>query len=245
MNRVVLGLGVVGLMAFGACGDDGGDGGGGGNAIGQGASRSGPEALGGFTWGTQQSVNGIDFDFAFEFGTATVVATNTCSQGGQVLTAEVEAPVEYRYRATVTQAGQAGDEACHVAVAQGTLDFTIAGNTLTAVSEGETLTFTSTGTRSGVFGDWSAEMDGFTLTWSMVGGKINASAACPGGGSAKVSVPATFTNFVEIKEAKEQTVGDESFDCSVAVTAGTGEYTFEGKTLVLNFGGQELRFTPE
>ncbi len=246
MHRIMLCVGVLGSMALGACGDDGGDGGGGGgNAIGQGVNRGGPEALSGFTWGSQQSVNGIDFDFSFEFGDSTLVATNACSLDGDVLVAEVEVPITYRYRATITQAGESGDESCYVTVAASTFDFTIAGNTMTATSGDQTVQFTATGTRSGVYGDWSAEGDGFVLTWNIGSGKINATAACPGGLSAKVSVPATLENFVDVPEGKQVEVGDESFNCSVGVAAGTFGYRFSGKTLVMSFGAEEMSFTPE
>lgn len=224
-----------------ACGDDGGDGGS--SGVGSGANRGGPDALAGYTWGMTQDVNGIEFDFGFEFGTSSVVATNTCTIGGDSLTAEVEAPVKYRYRATITQAAQAGDEACHVAVAPGTIDFEISGNTLTGVSQGQTLTFTSTGARSGLYGDWSySSPDGFTITWSMGSGKLKVWGSCPGGQAPTLTVDADYDNFVEILEAKQDYVGDDAFNCQVAVDAGTFQYRFDGADLVLTMGGQETRF---
>lgn len=230
------------LLAFGACGDDGETGGGGGS------DRAGPEALSGFTWNTTLTVNGIDFDFGFEFGTNTLVASNTCGVGGDVLTAEVEVPVKYRYRATIENAAQAGDEACHVAAATGTIDFEIVGNTLSGTVAGQPVEFTSTGTRSGLYGDWTTtSADGFTITWSMGKGKLKLSGTCPGSSAnPTVTVNASYKNFVEVTEAKETTVGEEgSNTCSMGISAGVLEYHFEGSTLVMLYGGQELRFKSE
>ena len=235
---------VVGCAFAIGCGEDGSDGGAqSGQTPGQGTSRGGPEALSGFTWGTTQSANGIDFDFSFEFGDTTLVATNVCSLGGEELTAEVEVPVTYRYRATVLESGSAGDEACNVAVAQGVIDFTISGNTMTAVSDGQTLTFTSSGARSGVYGDWTYSQDGLTLTWSVRGGTMTVKGDC-GDKHVSTQVAATLQNFVDIVEAKNTEVGDESFNCSVGVDAGTAEYRFDGSTLVMSIDGQEIRFAP-
>jgi|GEM_PF-6362258 len=230
------------LLALGACGDDGEAGTGGAS------DRAGPEALSGFTWNTQLTVNGIAFDFSFEFGTNTLVATNTCGVGADVLTAEVEVPVKYRYRANITNAAQAGDEACHVAAATGTIDFEIVGNTLSGTVAGQPVVFTSTGTRSGLYGDWTATLaDGFTITWSMGKGKLKVSGTCPGSSATPtVTVNATYENFVEVTESGEKTVGEEgSNTCSMGITAGTLQYHFEGSTLVMLYGGQELRFKSE
>jgi len=231
------------VMLVAACGDDGGDGGGGSTAIGSGANRGGPDALAGYTWSTTQTIEGITFDFDFEFGASSLVATNTCSMGGDSLTAEVEAPVKYRYRATIKEAAQAGDEACHVGVAPGTIDFEITGNTLNAVAQGQTLTFTSSGVRSGLYGDWSyTSPDGFTITWSMGSGKLRVWGSCPGGQAPTATASADFTNFVEILEAKDAYVGDDFFNCQVGIDAGTFEYRFDGADLVMSMGGQETRF---
>lgn len=242
MRKGLVGSCILGLtfVALGGCADDGsGPGGGGGN------NRGGPDALAGFTWGMKQTIEGIEFDFGFEFGPSTISASNTCSQGGQALTATASAPVKYRYRATITKGATAGDESCHVAVNTGVIDFELAGDKLIGTSEGKTLEFTSTGVRSGLYGDWTYTEDGLTLTWSMGSGKLNISGSCPGTTvSPHVSVSANYENFVEVTQAADNDVGDDSFNCTVGIKAGTMQYRFDGATLVLTYEGQDLRLAP-
>jgi hypothetical protein len=224
---------IVCLLALTACAtdDDGG-----------GSDRGGPDALTGFTWKTKASANGIDFTFGFQFDAASVNASNTCDHGGQQLTASVSTPVKYRYHADIPSGGRGGDSACFVEVAKGAFDAELTGNKLVMTTGGRTIEWTSAGGRSGIYGDWTAMVDGFTLTWSMGGGKIRAQAACPGGGTASVSVSAQFANFVDILQAASKEVGDPSFSCSVSIAKAMAGYHFDGDDLILTIDGKDTRF---
>jgi len=224
---------IVFLLAFAACAtdDDGG-----------GSDRGGPDALTGFTWKTNASANGIDFTFGFQFAASNVTASNTCSLGGQTLTASTSAPIKYRYHADVPSAGHAGDAACFVDVAKGGFDFELVGDKLVMKFGTQTIDWASAGGRSGLYGDWTAMVDGFTITWSMGGGKIHARAACPGGGSAEVTVSAQFQNFVDILEAASKQVGDESFNCEISIAKAMAGYRFDGDDLILTIDGKDTRF---
>lgn len=237
MNRKSFGLMVCVALAGCATDDDGGDG--------DGADRGGPDALTGFMWKTTASQNGIDFTFGFAFDNTSVTASNTCKAGGQSLTATAATPVKYRYRAEISKAGHDGDASCFVDVAQGSFDFELVGDKLRMTSGGTTIEWSSAGGRSGLYGDWTAMADGLTLTWSMGGGKIRARAACPGGGSASVTVDAKFQNFVELVEAQSKTVGDDSFNCTVSIAKAMATYRFDGATLVLTMDGKDTKFTHE
>jgi hypothetical protein len=205
------------------------------------SDRGGPDALAGVTWHTTFSDNGIDFDFSFAFDDAKVSATNQCSFAGQSLTASTAAAVTYRYDVNVPTAGHGGDSACFIDVAAGTFSFEIAGDQLIMTANGETVTFTAAGPVSGLYGEWTAMQDGFTITWSMGNGKIRAKATCPSG-SASTEVAARFTNLVDILEDQMQTVGDDSFNCTVSIAKAMAEYHFEGDELVMTVNGQSLRF---
>jgi hypothetical protein len=222
-------------LALAACTDDS-TGGGSGN------DRGGPDALSGVTWHTTISQNGFDFDFSFAFDDAKVSASNVCHSGGQSLTASTASPVKYRYTASIANAGHGGDDACFVDVAAGAFAFELAGDKLIMTVNGQTVQFTQSGARSGLYGDWSAMMNGFTITWSMGNGKIHATAACPGGKTASTTVSAQFTNLVDIQEAQSQTVGDDSFDCTVSIAKAMAEYHFDGDNLVMTVNGQTLVF---
>ena len=203
--------------------------------------RGGPDALAGVTWHTTFSANGIDFDFSFAFDDTKVSATNQCSLAGQSLTASTAAALKYRYDVNVPSAGHGGDSACFIDVAAGKFSFEIAGDQLIMMANGETVTFTAAGPVSGLYGEWTAMQDGFTVTWSMGNGKIRAKATCPSG-SASTEVAAQFTNLVDILEDQMQTVGDDSFNCSVSIAKAMAEYHFEGDELVMTVNGQSLRF---
>jgi len=203
--------------------------------------RGGPDALAGVTWHTTFSDNGIDFDFSFAFDDAKVSATNQCSLAGQSLTASTASAVKYRYDVDVPNAGHGGDSACFIDVAAGTFAFEIAGDQLIMTANGQTVTFTAAGPVSGLYGEWTAMQDGFTITWSMGNGKIRAKATCPSG-SASTEVAARFTNLVDILEDQMQTVGDDSFNCTVSIAKSMAEYHFEGDELVMTVNGQSLRF---
>ncbi len=234
-NRA-LGLGLA--VMLGACGGGDGDEGG---ALGD-ADRGGPDALAGHAWTLEQSVDGIDFVTTFEFGAADLKLTNVCKAGGETLTAAVEVPVKYRYKASVGETRRSGTDACFVEVAGGSFDFEIAGDRLIATIGDSVTEFTSAGGNSGLYGDWTAERDGFVLTWSMGNGRIEASATCPGTSEApKVVVTAEFVNFVDVLEADEDEVGDDGFSCSVGVMQALMEYEFDGAALVLTSGGVETR----
>jgi hypothetical protein len=209
---------------------------------GSGADRGGPDALTGFTWQSAASVNGIDFLFGFQFTAANVMASNTCSLDGEQLTASVSVPVKYRYHAEIPSGGRKGDSACFVEVLKGAFDAELAGDKLLMTTGGKTIEWTSAGGRSGIYGDWTATVDGLTLTWSMGGGKIRARAACPGGSTAEVSVSAEFKNFVDILEAASKEVGDQSFSCSISIAKAMAGYRFDGDDLVLTIDGKDTRF---
>lgn len=206
------------------------------------ADRGGPDALTGFAWQSKASANGFDFLFGFQFTAANVMASNTCSLGGEQLTASVTVPVKYRYRAEIPSGGKSGDSACFVEVLKGGFDAELAGDKLLMTHAGKTIEWQSAGGRSGIYGDWTAMVDGLTLTWSMGGGKIRARAACPGGTTAEVSVSADFKNFVDILEAGSKEVGDESFNCSISVAKAMAGYRFDGDTLVMTIDGKDTRF---
>lgn len=218
------------LLTFAACTTDGDD------------DRGGPDALAGFTWQSKASANGIDFLFGFQFATSSVTASNTCSFAGQELTASVSAPIKYRYHAEIPSGGREGDAACFVEVAKGAFDFELVGDKLVMMSGGQTIEWSSAGGRSGLYGDWTATVNGFTLTWTMGGGKIRAKAACPSGGSASVSVSAQFTNFVDILEAANKEVGDASFSCSIGIAKAMAGYRFDGDDLIMTIDGKDTRF---
>jgi hypothetical protein len=231
-------LAIVPLAAFTltACGtDDPNDNNGGGD------DRGGPDALAGVSWHTTFTDNGIDFDFSFAFDDAKVSAVNKCSLGGQSLTASTASMVKYRYDANVPKAGHAGSDACFIDIAAGKFSFEIAGDKLIMTSSGQTVTFTQTGTHSGLYGDWTGMANGFTITWSMGHGKIHATATCPDG-TASTDVSAQFTNFVDILEDKSQTEGDDSFNCTVSISKSMAEYHFSGDDLVMTVGGKSLTF---
>ena len=203
--------------------------------------RGGPDALAGVEWHTTFSQNGIDFDFSFAFDDTKVSANNVCHSGGQSLTASTASPVKYRYTANIPKAGHGGDDACFVDVAAGAFAFELAGDKLIMTVNGQTVQFTQSGARSGLYGDWSAMLNGFTITWSMGNGKIRATATCPSG-SASTEVSAQFTNLVDILEDQSQTVGDDSFNCTVSIAKAMAEYHFEGDDLVMTVNGQSLTF---
>jgi hypothetical protein len=203
--------------------------------------RGGPDALAGIEWHTTFSQNGIDFDFSFAFDDAKVSATNRCSFAGQSLTASTASAVKYRYDVNVPTAGHGGDSSCFIDVAAGKFSFEIAGDNLIMMANGETVTFTPAGPVSGLYGEWTATQDGFTVTWSMGNGKIHATATCPSG-SASTEVSAQFTNLVDILEDQSQTVGDDSFNCTVSIAKAMAEYHFEGDDLVMTVNGQSLTF---
>ena len=226
----------ISALALGACATDDSSGGGGGN------DRGGPDALAGVSWHTTFSQNGIDFDFSFAFDDAKLSATNKCSAGGQSLTAKTASAVKYRYTGNVPKAGHGGDSACFIDVAAGSFAFEIAGDKLIMTSNGETVTFTQVGARSGLYGKWTAMKNDFTLTWSMGGGKIRATADCPTGGSATTEVSAQFANFVDILEAQTQTEGDDTFNCTVGITKAMAEYHFDGDDLVMTIDGKSTTF---
>lgn len=231
------------LVAFGACGDDGG--GNGSPSPASGADRAGPEALSGFTWSSSQAIDGIDFEFGLAFDATTVTVTNTCSFGGDKLTATASTPVRYRYRAEVLESKEAGDESCSVYARESTFDFEIVDGKLVATSGAERIEFTSAGTHSGLYGDWSASGNGITITWSMGSGKIRVTGSCEGSSARPmVEVAADFQNFFDISQATEATVGDESFNCMASIAAGTTEYYFDGAALVLSQNGEEARLQP-
>lgn len=238
INQWILGMAAAVMLA--ACGDD--DGGGGASD----SDRGGPDALDGVSWSMQQSANGIDFKFGFEFGPDSLKAHNTCTGGGQSLTANVEVPVKYRYNASIAEGGKAGTDACFIEVAAGSFDFELAGDKLIATSGDQVTEFTAAGAHSGLYGDWTATRGDLTLTWSMGAGKIEARATCPGvSDSPSVSVPTDFTNYVDVLAADEDVVGDESFSCQLAVMKALMEYRFEGDELILSFNGQDSRLTVE
>lgn len=209
----------------------------------EGASdRGGPDALTGFMWKTKVSNNGLDFLFGFQFSDTMLSASNTCTAGGESLTATVSVPVKYRYSADVPSGGHGGDAACFVDVAKGAFQFELAGSRLLMTFGGKVIEFSSTGTRSGLYGDWTAMVDGFAITWSMGGGKIHARADCPGGTTASVTVDAKFKNFVDIVEAGSKTVGDDTFNCSVGVSKALAEYRFASDALILTIDGKDTEF---
>ena len=207
-----------------------------------GADRGGPDALTGFSWQTKASANGIDLLFGFQFTAANVTASNTCTLDGESLSVSVAVPVKYRYHAEIPSGGRKGDSACFVEVLKGSFDAEIAGDKLLMTTGGKTIEWTSAGGRSGIYGDWTASVDGLTLTWSMGGGKIRARAACPGGTTAEVSVSAEFKNFVDILEAGSKEVGDQSFSCSIGIAKAMAGYRFDGDALVLTIDGKDTRF---
>jgi hypothetical protein len=209
------------------------------------ADRGGPEALIGFDWQTKFSQNDIDFLFGFNFTTDAVNASNTCTHGGSSLTAKVTVPVKYRYSASVAAAGHGGDSACFVDIAKSNFEFEVQGMKLIMTTGGQRIEFTQSGARSGLYGDWTGEANGFKLTWSMGGGTIRARAECPGGKTASTSVAATFINYVDILEAKTDQVGDESFNCSVGVDKALATYRFNGDQLILNVNGKDTTFDPK
>ncbi|HLL23267.1 MAG TPA: hypothetical protein VK427_14115 [Kofleriaceae bacterium] len=208
------------------------------------ADLGGPDALTGFMWKTKVSQNGFDFLFGFQFSDAAVTASNTCTASGATLTASVASPVKYRYSATVPSGGQGGNDACSVEVAKGSFNFELApNNKLLVTTNGQTVEFAAASSaRSGLYGDWTATVNGLTITWSMGGGKIKARAACPGNKSASVTVDADFKNFVDILEASEKTVGDSSFNCSVSISKAMAEYRFDDDALLLTVDGKTLEF---
>ena len=126
INQWILGMAAAVMLA--ACGDD--DGGGGASD----SDRGGPDALDGVSWSMQQSANGIDFKFGFEFGPDSLKAHNTCTGGGQSLTANVEVPVKYRYKASIAEGGKAGTDACLIQVSAGSFDFELEPLTLTSLA---------------------------------------------------------------------------------------------------------------
>lgn len=242
-NQWVLGFGVAAMLV--ACGGDGGaDGDGGGDAGDE--DRGGPDALIGFSWWTTQTANGIEFKLGFEFGATTLVAANTCTANGESLTASVEVPVKYRYSASISEGAKAGSDACFVEVSAGKFDFELVGDKLLATSGDSVIEFSPEGGHSGLYGDWTAESDGFKLTWSMGDGEIHASASCPGvSDSPAVTVDADFVNFVDVLEAGEDMVGDDSFSCQMAVMQALMEYRFDDSALILTFQGQDTRLSAD
>ena len=229
MTRFVF---VLAIAATACATDDGGDG----------ADRGGPDALTGFAWKSAASANGFDFLFGFQFAATEVTASNTCTLDGQQLTASVSAPIKYRYHADIPSGGRKGDSACFVEVLKGSFDAELAGDKLLMTTGGKQIEWKSGGGRSGIYGDWTATVDGLTLTWSMGGGKIRARAACPGGATAEVSVSAEFKNFVDILEAASKTVGDDSFNCTIGVSKAMAGYRFDGDDLVMTIDGKDTRF---
>jgi hypothetical protein len=233
LQNVVLGLGLAAML--GACDGDGGGG------LSD-ADRGGPDALAGHSWTLEQSAGGIDFTTVFEFGATDLKVTNECSVGGESLTAAIEVPVQYRYTATVAETTRSGTDACFVEIARGSFDFELSGDKLIATSGESVIEFTSAGGNSGLYGDWTAELDGFVLTWSMGAGKIEAHATCPGTSEApSVSAATEFVNHVDVLMADEDQVGDAAFSCSVSAMQGLMDYVFAGETLVLTFQGAETR----
>ena len=210
--------------------DDGGD------------DRGGPDALTGFAWHSSASASGIDFLFGFQFTATNLTASNTCSLDGQELTASVSVPVKYRYHADIPSGGRKGDSSCFVEVLKGSFDAELAGDKLLMTTGGKTIEWQSAGGRSGIYGEWTATVDGLTLNWSMGGGKIRARAACPGGNTAEVSVSADFKNFVDILEAGMKEVGDQSFSCSIGIAKAMAGYRFDGDDLVMTIDGKDTRF---
>lgn len=230
--KLILALSIASLVG---CTDD--------SSSSSGQDRGGPDALSGVTWHTTITQNGIDFDFGFAFDDTKVTASNTCHAGGQSLTATAASAVKYRYTANIPTAGHGGDSACFVDVAAGSFSFELAGDKLEAMANGQTIEFTQgAGSRSGLYGDWTAMANGFTITWSMGGGKIHATADCPGGAHASTTVNADFKNFVDILEDQSMTVGDDSFNCNVGISKAMSEYFFQGSDLVIVVNGQKLVF---
>jgi hypothetical protein len=225
----------ISLLSVTACTDD--------SSSSSGQDKGGPDALAGVTWHTTISQNGFDFDFGFAFDDTKVTASNTCHSSGQSLTATTASQIKYRYSADIPKAGHGGDSSCFVDVLAGSFTFELAGDKLEVTVNGQTSEFTQGGgSRSGLYGDWTAMVNGFTVTWNMGGGKIHATAACPGGGSASATVNATFKNFVDILEDQSMTVGDDSFNCTVSISKAMSEYYFQGNDLVIVFNGQKQVF---
>ena len=76
----------------------------------------------------------------------------------------------------------------------------------------------------------------------MRNGKIHATAACPGGGTASTEVAADFVNLLDILEDKTVTTGDDAFNCTVSIAKAMAEYHFNGADLVLTIGGKDVTF---
>lgn len=231
---------VVSVSLLAACGGGAGSGGGG-------SDRGGPDSLIGFQWTADPiTVNGITFEFGFEFSADTVTAYNTCDGA---LTATVEAPVRYLYTATVpagdsTEAASDGNT-CRVSIDSGTFDFEIVDGKLRMTQNGETLDFEPAGATAGLYGEWTADAPGIgTLIWSMGGGQIVATTDCDNGLSATVEVDADFINRLEFPEPAEDVVTEGTLECSVSVAATMMTYYFDGDTLVMSDGGEEIRFEP-
>jgi hypothetical protein len=241
MRNIALPIALVALLA--ACGSDGSDDGDG--PGGADDDRGGPDSLVGHEWTSDPvTVNGIEFVFGFQFDEGSVTASNTCN--GEV-TATAEAPVRYRYTATIPVAGRTdeeeGGDTCFAEIAAGTFEFEIVDGKLVLTFDGETIEFEPAGDTAGLYGEWTAEAPGVgTLIWSMGGGAISATSECDNGLSATVEVDAEFVNKLEITEAAEDVVMDRGLECSVGIAAGTSTYRFDGDVLILVTGGEEIRF---
>lgn len=228
-------------------GSSGSSGSSGGAAVGSGANRGGPESLSGFAWtGDPQIVNGVQLQLSFRFDETSVTATNTC---GEESSATVSSPVRYHYTADILEASNEetkdGDNTCTVSISKGKLAFELVGNKLRVTADGQSLEFEPSGTRSGLYGEWTAAGNGQTLKWSMKDGIIRATADCSNGLSATTESDAKYTNFFDIPEAVEKTEEDGfGGECSVSIAKGNYQYRFDGDALILadETGGSEVRF---
>lgn len=259
ISCLVMCLLAVGLTT--GCGDDpassntmtsenGGSGGGGGMVVDltMDSNKSGPQSLSGFTWLLDPvTVNGFMLQLGFSFGDDMVMAQNTCEG---VETVETSAPIEYSYKAVITQDAyeKVGDDDnnCEVSISKSSFDFKIDGGQLVVTADGMTQRFSPEGTTSGLYGTWAFSDGDFTLRWAIGNGVIRAEADCTKLNGLKVTTqaPATFENYVEFLQDARGTNAEDT--CEVTISKGKLKYYFDGPTLVLSdtMNGGELRLTP-
>lgn len=210
------------------------------------ANRGGPDSLVDFEWVSEpQTVNGITLVLGFTFDEDDVTVRGTCDD---LVTAVVSSPVRYSYAVDVVAGGRdevaEGDATCWVEVASGAFDFEIDEGKLLARVGDETVVFDAKGSVRGLYGDWTAESEVGTLTWSMGDGMIRATTQCANGLSASVAVDAEFTNHLEILESAEASEQANGRECSVSVQAAQAVYRFRGDALELEMGGETVRLEP-
>ena len=205
--------------------------------------RAGPMSVGGSRWTSgPQYFNGFEIELIFEFTDDEIILYSVCDQA---ITVSVRSPITYTYSAEITQGNMSetreGDAYCEISLEPGQFSFEQAGDNLLAYTDDESIIFEGSPGNRGVYGQWSLEGNGTTITWWMGADQLTARAECDNGLAAQTQAPAIYKSFFSVHTSAE--AGDEL--CNVSVMRADLEYRIEGDVLVLMQNGEEARLSRE